>query len=154
MATVEERLQRLEDVEEIRKLLLEYARCLDAADYVAYAELFTEDGELHAQLGQARGREAITALLDRRLEPEEGAPPRRAAFHLVGSPTIEVDGDRATSDVIWAYVTHDDAGYPLILQLGHYRDDLRRERDRWRFARREISRDFGYSPLDPKRPPR
>ncbi len=154
MATVEERLRRLEDAEEIRKLLLEYARCLDAADYTAYAGLFTEDGELHAQLGRAKGREAIAALLDWRLDPDAGAPPRRPAFHLVGSPSIEVDGDDASSEVVWAYVTHDDDGYPLLLQIGHYRDRLRREDGRWRFARREISRDFGYSPLDPARPPR
>jgi hypothetical protein len=48
MASLEERLQRLEDLEEIRQLLEEYARCLDAGDHAAYAELFTEDGELHA----------------------------------------------------------------------------------------------------------
>jgi uncharacterized protein (TIGR02246 family) len=142
---VEARLRRLEDAEEIRRLLLEYARCLDEADHAAYAELFTEDGELHAQLGQARGRDAIRALLDERLRD---GPPRRKAFHLVGNPMIEVEDDRAVSSVIWAYVTHDDDGYPTILQLGHYTDELTREDGRWRFRRRDISRDLGFSPLD------
>ena len=36
----------------------------------------------------------------------------------------------------------------MILQLGHYRDDLEREDGVWRFRRRNISRDLGYSPLD------
>ena len=142
---LEARLRRLEDVEEIRLLLEEYARCLDAADYVGYSELFTEDGELHAQIGVAKGREAIRALLDKRLDP--GATPRRTAFHWIGNPTIEVDGDRARSIVLWSYVTHDDAGFPLILQVGHYQDELVRDDAGWRFHRREISRDFGYSPL-------
>jgi uncharacterized protein (TIGR02246 family) len=146
MTSLEERLQRLEDLEEIRGLLEEYARCLDAGDHAAYAQLFTEDGELHAQLGEAKGREAIRDLLDARLKGDRPAP--RTAFHQIGNATIEVDGDRATSRVLWAYVTHDDGGYPLILQLGHYDDQLVRDGGRWRFARRTISRDFGFSPLD------
>jgi 3-phenylpropionate/cinnamic acid dioxygenase small subunit len=144
---LEARLRRLEDVEEIRQLLLDYARCLDEADYVGYSQLFTEDGELHAQLGQAKGREAIRALLDRRLGADD-APPRKTAFHLIGNPTIEVDGDRATSVVTWAYLTHDDSGLPMLLQFGHYRDQLTRDQGRWRFERRDISRDLGFSPLD------
>ena len=144
---LEARLRRLEDVEEIQRLLLAYARCLDEGDYAGYSELFTEDGELNAQLGQAKGREAIRALLDRRLGDDD-APPRRKAFHLIGNPTIEVDGDRATSIVTWAYLTHDDAGYPMLLQFGHYRDQLTRDQGRWMFARRDISRDLGFSPLD------
>jgi uncharacterized protein (TIGR02246 family) len=145
--TLEARLRRLEDIEEIRQLLLAYARCLDAGDYVGYAQLFAPDGELHAQLGQAKGREAIVALLEQRLgsAPER---PRKTAYHLVGTPVLEVDGDRATSTVFWAYITHDDEGFPIILQAGHYRDDLARVDGAWRFRRRDISRDLGFSPLD------
>jgi uncharacterized protein (TIGR02246 family) len=146
MGSVEQRLRRLEDLEEIRRLLEEYARCLDAGDHAAYAALFTEDGELHAQLGEAKGREAIRSLLDARLK-EPGRTPR-TAFHQIGNATIELDGDRATSRVMWAYVTHDYGNYPLILQVGHYDDVLVRDGDRWRFRRRTITRDFGYSPLD------
>ena len=149
--TLEARLRRLEDVEEIRQLLLEYARRLDAADFRGYAELFTADGELNAQLGQATGREAIVELLQDRLGTNPDRP-RKAAFHLVGNPDIQVDGDAATSTVLWAYVTHDTEGFPLLLQLGHYRDTLAREDGAWRFRRRDISRDLGFSPLEA--PPR
>jgi ketosteroid isomerase-like protein len=144
---LEARLRRLEDLEEIRALLVEYARCLDAADYVGYSELFTEDGVLAAQLGEARGRRAIRELLDKRLG-DGGERALRKAFHHIGQPTIAVDGDRATSRVLWFFVTHDDGDYPLILQHGHYEDELAREDGRWRFRRRTITRDFGYSPLD------
>jgi 3-phenylpropionate/cinnamic acid dioxygenase small subunit len=147
---IEARLRRLEDHEEIRQLLLEYARRLDAADYRGYAQLFTVDGELNAQLGRAQGRDAIVALLERRLADAAEAP-RPEAFHLVASPDIQVDGDTATSTVLWAYVTHDDDGFPMILQLGHYRDELAREDGAWRFRRRDISRDLGFSPLDAPR---
>jgi hypothetical protein len=149
--SLEARLRRLEDVEEIRALLLEYGRRLDAADFVGYSELFTKDGELDAQLGSATGRAAIVALLEQRLgsQPERPRPP---AVHLNGNPAVTLDGDRATSVVIWSYITHDDDGFPLLLQLGHYYDDLVREDGAWRFQRRRITRDLGFSPLDA--PPR
>ena len=145
---LEARLRRLEDLEEIRQLLLEYARRLDAADYEGYAALFTADGELDAQLGHAVGREAIVELLERRLGSGPQRTVTKTAFHLVGMPDIQLDGDTAASVVIWAYITHDDDGFPLVLQLGHYRDTLAREDGVWRFRRRRISRDLGFSPLD------
>jgi uncharacterized protein (TIGR02246 family) len=145
--SLEARLQRLEDVEEIRELLVEYARCLDAGDYAGYADLFTEDGVLAAQLGEAKGREAIRELLEDRLRGG-GDRALRTAFHVIGQPVIRVDGDRASSRVLWFFVTYDDGNYPMILQLGHYEDVLAREDGRWRFERRTITREFGYSPLD------
>jgi uncharacterized protein (TIGR02246 family) len=145
--TLEVRLRQLEDREAIRDLLVEYARCLDAADHAGYANLFTEGGELNARLGQAKGREAIRALLDDRLGADPRAP-RKTAFHLIGNPIIAVDGDRATSSALWAYITHDDEGYPTILQLGRYSDVLVRDEGRWRFERRDITRELGFSPLE------
>jgi hypothetical protein len=43
-ASVEARLQRLEDMEEIRLLLLDYGRLLDARDLAAYSRLFAKYG--------------------------------------------------------------------------------------------------------------
>jgi hypothetical protein len=143
--SLEARLRRLEDCEEIRQLLLEYARHLDAGDYAAYSELFTSDGELVAQLGSARSPAGIRALLEEKLGAAQAAG--RLAFHMIGSAAIAVDGDRATSKVMWCYMTRDDAGYPWIPQLGHYHDQLVRDDGRWKFARREITRDLGFSPL-------
>jgi ketosteroid isomerase-like protein len=144
---VEARLRELEDREEIRDLLANYARHLDAGDHAAYADLFAEQGELVARLGSAKGPAAIRELLDRTIG--EGSRARsRPALHLLANPTIEVDGDRATASTIWSYVTADDEGYPLLLQLGHYEDALTRENGRWRFLRRDISRDLGYAPYE------
>ena len=70
----------------------------------------------------------------------------RRRVHLNGNPAVTLDGDRATSVVIWSYITHDDDGFPLLLQLGHYYDDLVREDGAWRFQRRRITRDLGFSP--------
>lgn len=142
----EERLRRLEDLEEIRQLFVDYARCLDTADFAGYASLFAEGGVLDAPLGKATGPDAIRELLERRL----GGPdaPRRTAFHIVANPEIQLDGDRATVRVLWAYVTGGEDGFPMIFQLGHYDDVLVRERGRWRIERHQITRDLGFSPLE------
>lgn len=147
MGDTEARLQRLEDLESIRRLLVDYAKHLDAADYGAYASLFKEDGELTAPIGSARGRAAIRALLEERLAEQPEAP-RPTALHLVANPDIELDGDRATSRVLWAYVTQDENSRPFILQLGHYDDVLVRTDAGWRFQRRQITRDLGVSPIE------
>src|SRR5262249_29539302 len=54
-STVEARLQRLEDIEEIRLLLLDYGRFLDARDLAAYSRLFAKDGEWVGGFGSAKG---------------------------------------------------------------------------------------------------
>ena len=139
----------LEDHEEIRQLLLEYARRLDAADYAGYAELFTTDGELERAARRGRtGREAIVEPAGASGSGPTPSAAAQAAFHLVANPNIQLDGDRATSTVIWAYVTHDDerlSDHPPARPL---RDVLAREDGVWRFRRRDISRDLGCSPLD------
>ena len=67
MESMEARLARLEDLESIRRLLLDYRRHLDGKDFRAYADLFAADGEFVAGPGgqiHATGREAIFALVD------------------------------------------------------------------------------------------
>ena len=50
------RLRRLEDLEEIRQLFVDYGHHLDRGDLDAYAALFTDDAELLlGPLGRARG---------------------------------------------------------------------------------------------------
>ena len=44
--SIEARLQRLEDLQAINQLFIDYGEHLDAGDFDAYAELFAEDGEV------------------------------------------------------------------------------------------------------------
>ncbi len=44
-ASLAARVQRMEDVEEIRIVLTEYGKTLDARDFAAYSQLFAKDGE-------------------------------------------------------------------------------------------------------------
>ena len=54
-----ERLQLLEDREEIRQIFSDYAKYLDSHDHAGYASLFASDGVMSAQLGEAVGPAAI-----------------------------------------------------------------------------------------------
>ena len=56
-ASLAARLQRLEDTEEIRTLLLDYGRLLDLRDLAGYSRLFAKDGECRRiWIGERPGR--------------------------------------------------------------------------------------------------
>ena len=141
--TLEKRIQVLEDKEEILRLFLEYGRGLDAKDWKPYADLFAENGTFisSAGVGKAQGRAEIRELFAKVLKDVPGN-----AFHLFNNITIDVDGDRATARSFWTYVRPGEDGFPQILQFGHYDDVLTREKGRWKFELREITRDMGYLP--------
>jgi ketosteroid isomerase-like protein len=141
-----DRLQQLEDREEIRQIFVDYARYLDSGDHAGYASLFAADGALAAQLGEAVGPAAIEAILDENLGPQVRGdlPP---AIHITANHDIHVDGDTATATVVWYYLTTDPDSVPTILQSGRYLDDLVREDGRWKIRRHEITRAMGRSPM-------
>src|SRR5262249_9161549 len=84
------RLQRLEDMEEIRTLLLDYGRFLDSRDLVAYSRLFAKDGEWVGGFGSARGPEEILAFMQKNL----GTGPNRGnTYHILSNFEIAADRD-------------------------------------------------------------
>src|ERR1035438_6161518 len=58
-----EKIQRLEDTEEIRTVLVNYGRTLDAHDFGAYSRLFAKDGEWIGGFGSVKGPAAIEAFM-------------------------------------------------------------------------------------------
>jgi uncharacterized protein (TIGR02246 family) len=130
--SMEVRLQRMEDLQEIHQLFTDYGRHLDRRDMDAYAELFADDGELLlGPVARAKGRDEIRATMTRVL----GAA-ASTSFHLVTNADVRLDGDRATSEVMWTVVERAPDGKPVVGAIGRHVDDLVRERGRWRFARR------------------
>jgi hypothetical protein len=139
------RIRRLEDLEQIRQLFMDYKTVLDGKDFGAYAELFADDGEFVAIAGGARGRAAIEAMVAAMPGTELLAASVGDDFHLVLNPQIQLDpadANRARAQSTWAYVVKGDDGQPVLAKLGHYDDELVRERGRWRFLRREAPMDI------------
>jgi uncharacterized protein (TIGR02246 family) len=130
---LEARLARLEDLMEIHQLFVDYGRYLDAGDFDAYASLFADDGEvLLGPMGRAQGPENIKALMTKALAGSQGN-----SYHIISSPAVTLDGDRATSVVMWTVVNRDREGQASLSMIGRHVDELVRERGRWRFRRRK-----------------
>ena len=122
MASVEERLARLEAVDEIMRLKARYcAYCDDGYDPDGIANLFTEDGIWDGQsFGRHVGREAIRSFFQR------ASSEITFAAHLVMNPVIDITGpgqatgkwrlimpatvrlDDATSEARWLVNSYDE----------------------------------------------
>lgn len=132
------RLQRLEDREEIRTVLLSYGRFLDARDFAAYSRLFAKDGQWVGGFGTVEGPAAIQAFMEKNVP---GAN-KGNTYHILSNFIIDVRGDTATAWSRWSFVTPGPDKKPVIAQAGRYDDTLVRENGRWKFKRRVASNDI------------
>lgn len=129
----------------LRRLSDGYAAAVDALDGGAFADLFTEDGELWVPdvtrggdpVVRRAGREALARI-------PAGLARYHATCHGVGRADFAVDGETATGDVTG--VAHhlsagpsggDGPGTDTIWHL-RYVDTYRRTGDGWRIARRAL----------------
>ena len=127
--TLEERLQRVEDLEEIRALKARYCHYADRGfdgaghDDVALAELFTEDGVWESSFGPNKGREAIAAASSKFYS---------FGFHLAINPHIVVEGDTAHGRW-WGVIPVTVAEGQGVWMAGCYEDQFVRTPKGWRF---------------------
>jgi SnoaL-like domain len=134
-----QRIQRLDDIEEIRTLLTNYGRFLDAHDFKSYGQLFAKDGEWIGGFGSVTGPDAVEAFMVKNI----GTPGKPSStYHLLTNFIIDVHGDTATAWSRWNYVTPGADKKPAIAQGGHYEDTLVRENGHWKFRRREAFNDI------------
>ena len=138
-ASVAARLQRLEDIEEIRTLLTDYGRFLDSRDLAAYSRLFAADGEWVGGFGSAKGPAGILEFMQKNLGT---GPNRNNSYHILSNFEIDVKGDTATAWSRWTFIVPATDGKPVISQAGRYDDILVRESGRWKFKRRTASNDI------------
>jgi uncharacterized protein (TIGR02246 family) len=142
--SIEARLARLEDLEAIRRLLLDYRRNLDGKDFRAYADLFATEGEFVAGPGgeiRAKGPQAIFELVDGMrgtLLTDAGGDD----VHVAVNEVIELDGDRARATSTWVYLIRAQGDVPEVSKIGHYDDLLTREDGHWKFLRRTAPMDI------------
>jgi uncharacterized protein (TIGR02246 family) len=128
----------------IRRVLAEYSLRLDGRDFTGMAELFADDGEWVSRNGQARGREAIAALLREITLGHDIGGVRRARRHIVSNISItakEADVDTG-ADVVSNFVAiqQSDGGLRPS-SLGTYFDTLVKRRGQWLFLHRCIVHD-------------
>ena len=134
--TAEVRLQRLEDVEAIRTLLVRYGRELDKRDFAAYGALFAQDGSWKGGMGTATGPDAIAHMVAAGFDRMAPALYTNSN-HVMSSFDIAVDGDTAIAWSRWTWVVVGADGKPQPERAGHYEDTLIRERGEWKFKSRQ-----------------
>ncbi|MBN1905284.1 MAG: nuclear transport factor 2 family protein [Deltaproteobacteria bacterium] len=143
--SLEARLKRLEDREEIRGLLMDYGRFLDIRDFKSFSELFAEtEGEWVGGFGSAKGSKAICELMERTIGKDA---PISQSVHLFTNETIQVNGDRASAVTKWIFVVTGESDRPQPYFIGHYEDTMIRENGSWKFLRRVVHSDI---PADEK----
>lgn len=137
-----------DDRAEIENLMARYLFAIDWNDFDAYAQMFTEDGELDYASGTAKGRDNV-------VETVKGFKERIGKFyvdadgnpavlrHIIAQTVIRVEGDEAWATAFWYEMANNGPeGKPKVGTFGTYEDTLRRVDGRWLFSRRRINNEF------------
>jgi 3-phenylpropionate/cinnamic acid dioxygenase small subunit len=136
-ASLETRLQRIEDQKAIERLLLEYGRTLDNRDFAAYSQLFAANGEWKGAQGSYKGPATIRAAMEKTFnDPAALADiPKGRNFHVMSNFIIDIQGDRATAKSTFIFYKME-GSKPEAAVAGRYEDVLIRENGVWRFLQR------------------
>jgi hypothetical protein len=129
---LQQRLDRLESMDEIRRLKARYMQWCDDRRGADIGELFWEDGVWEgagaSSSGTTVGAQAIGEMF--------AAAPARLTFtvHYLTNESIEVDGDRATGawKLLEPCTFRDEVA---LWQGGRYEDVFERRNGEWRFSR-------------------
>ncbi|MFK0113345.1 nuclear transport factor 2 family protein [Streptomyces sp. NPDC091217] len=147
-AVTSEQVANIVDEHEIVRTINQWAQALDAGDFESFMDCYAPDGtmEVFHKGDPIATQEAFRAFMD--LNVSQGAH-----LHLVCTPQVQLDGDRASAH---SYVVrldaYDDA--PLIRAFATYRDEFVRSEDgRWRIHYRFVNRiSFSSHGVDPSHP--
>ena len=125
---------------EILELAARYNHAIDHREGEAWADVFTDDGQLITDgTVRAAGREGLLGHIRR--AQASGQKVR----HWICNPLIDGDGDSARLRMyVLAYVFTDGNITPTI--MGEYDDDLVRENGRWKFRTRRVTACGGDYP--------
>jgi hypothetical protein len=136
--------QEIADLLALRALVDRYAQAVDARDGDAFAGLFTPDGVLAVYEGdraepvvEYRGHDAlrdVMALLRT----------FSSTFHLMANHLCQTTGEEATGEVYCMahHLTEDAGGATDLVMYIRYRDAYARTAAGWRFARRDVLRQW------------
>ncbi|HEY3833799.1 MAG TPA: nuclear transport factor 2 family protein [Acidimicrobiia bacterium] len=121
----------------VRNLVARLSRNADIGDIDTYMSSFAADAEWNMPGSPTRGADAIRAgLIERRATGAVG--PGSNTRHMVSTVTVDIDGDTATSESYFQYLS-DTTTNPTLRLVGFYRDIFVRTSDGWRLSKRDIT---------------
>lgn len=125
--TLEQRVDRLESIDEIRQLVSKYSLSLDMRDLDAHVNLFAEDIRVSRE---ATGRSHLKRWLDDTLRLQF-----TGTSHHVGNHVIEFDDPDHAHGVVYSKNEHEAGDQWVIMQMMYW-DNYERINGCWYFRRR------------------
>jgi ketosteroid isomerase-like protein len=124
MASVEERLQRLEDQIAIYQTVCGYGYAVDGLNADALGEIYAEDGVYAVgDVGRMEGRASVQAITK---QPGHLELVGRGAAHISTLPYVVIDGDKAIATCHTMVARNGDDGFS-IWRLSASRIELERK---------------------------
>lgn len=122
-----------EDKLKIIEMTARYALAMDEHDVKSWLQTWCEDGKWEGALGTYEGHANLPNLLRDLGERNEH---RR---HIITNHVIDVQGSSATQTCYMQIVAY--KGGARLVGTAVYKDTLRKENQRWLFARRQMRLD-------------
>jgi hypothetical protein len=134
-------LQKLEDIEAIKRLKYAYCRCIDTANIAELKDLFTEDASVRYQGGsylfEAQGRDKIIEAIGGAFHSEA------IAFHHVNHPEIDVISPTEATGTWYLKDWFLDLRHKIITDgSALYKDNYVKQDGKWLIKRATYSRIF------------
>jgi ketosteroid isomerase-like protein len=142
------RLRRADDELAIQRVIVDYAKYLDARDYEGYVGLFAKEAVWTNPSGTHKGAAAIYKMVEGYMGPANA--PNQADYHITSNIEVDVDDDRAKAVSRWLFIERNAEGVPTPTIGGLYRDEFVREDGRWKFSRR-VAENLMPTPEDRRR---
>jgi ketosteroid isomerase-like protein len=147
--SAEERLQILEDREQIRELRATYCFLVDDARFDELVDAcFTADAHCDFRVRSGDQDPLVSTGSDevRSFFKQVVHGTLRDMSHTTHNHRIAVDGDRASGDCYFELTAHDASSGAPVVGAGRYIDRYRRVGDDWRFEERKAD-IFYMAPL-------
>ena len=129
---LERRIQALEDVEEVKKLMATYCYYVDAFQWGDVVSLFADDAKTdYDMLGKHEGKEAIEFLFTQ-IIPASGT----WFAHQLLNPVVTVDGEKAkgTWYLLCPAITPNPDGERAVWIHGRYDNEFVKQDGKWKFS--------------------
>lgn len=126
---LEQRLKRMEDLEEIRRLVARYGRAVDDRDWDTLTELYAPDAVFESAGTRSEGRDQVIEFVKMRTSVYP------ASYHYPHSHEIEILDDSRAEGLVCAHAELAIDGDTVVVAL-RYHDDYRRVDGCWCFRER------------------
>jgi len=128
--TLEERVRRLEDEAEIRRLVASYGPLVDRGDADGTAALWADDGRYVVDGGAFEARAGVAAMV---LSDQHQRLVRNGCAHFLGPLRIDVNGDHARV-VCYSLLLERNGDEHVVRRASANRWELRRTDEGWQVA--------------------